>query len=195
MSVKVEMCFCMLKKNGNVFNEFTDIICKSGWLFSKSNEVSWPYGPVNSNEYYKTDKNGRREDLLVELYTYSDKYDEYLFVFRPTNIVSTDKSIEYSISEDYYNLIKIELENFDFYCGNMGLESYGFEINTQDNRYDVSKGKIEHLTDSLLELAYISEECRKNDYDVNPSALERYEKTDLNKGRMYIAHKLVDFSC
>lgn len=186
------MCFCMLKKNGNVFDDFIDVISKAGWQFSKSNETGWLHGPVKFIEYYKIDRNGEREKLMVELYTHYEKYDEYQFVARPAKLIATDQGLEYSISENFLNLILLELQSFDFYCGNMGLESYGFEKSLKGNRYIVEKGKVEYLTDALLELAYISNECRDNDYDVNPSVLNEYGKIDLNRGCLYIRNKLVE---
>lgn len=192
MSINIEMCFCMLKKNGNVFDDFTDVISKAGWQFSKSNETGWLHGPVNFLEYYRIDNKGHREDLLVELYSHHEKYDEYQLTFRPAKIDSSDNDLEYSISKDLFDLILLELQAFDFYCGNMGLESYGFEKNMQDDRYAVGKGNVVFLSDTLLELAYISNECRDNDYNVKPSALREYKKIDLNKGSLYLRHNIVN---
>lgn len=192
MSTNAEMCFCMLKKNGNIFDGFIDVISKAGWHLAKSNETGWPCGPVNSLEYYKLDRNGNREDLLVELYTQYEDYDEYQLTTRPTKLEPTENDLNYSISDNFFNLILLEFQAFDFYCGNMGLESYGFEKNLQDDRYAVGKRKVEYLSDALLELAYISNKCRTNDYDVNPSVLQEYEKIDLNNGSLYIRHNLVD---
>ena len=193
MSIKVEMSFCMKKSDSNRFSEFVDIINQNGWELSGINETGWDYGPVSSCSFVKCDGVGNKSTLLAELYTYPNDYDEYLLIFKPSSIISELCDIKYTISEEIFDLIIEEIKRIRFYCCSMGLEIHGFETDLQSDRYLIQKNNPRFLNDSLFELMYISFDCEKNSYIVDPNVIEKYVKINLLDGVLFLKSYLVEY--
>lgn len=73
----------------------------------------------------------------------------------------------------------------------MGLEIHGFEPLASDDRYDINNPNIQYLNDTLYDIAYISGECAKSNYDILPAAKARYNEIKLKKGDLYIRKGII----
>ncbi len=187
MSTNYEMCFCDTKiSSQNVFEILNNLIKKAGWIPVAEVNCLWAYGPSASLKY------SRKIDekdicLLLEEYNYYQNYNEYHLSFSPEYTHDNP----FILPKHIYDLILLILNTVDFFCGNMGLETYGFESYTNASRYDVLKEEKVYLTDTLLDLAYLSKNCIKRCYDISPSMISSYDCIKLNNGNLYIRKGLL----
>lgn len=189
MGTKYEMCFCVRKDGKTNINHFLKAIEENGWKENRVFECGWAFGPSYFSEFV-LDDNLR---ILFEVYTHFSEYDEYHISFEPcTSIVSIRTPLILPIAKSIYDLIVKVVNEVDVWCGNMGLENYGFELFSQQEKYNINPESKQFIDNELMTLAFLSTQCKRTCYDVSSNIVNLdYSITELLRGTIYTKKDLI----